>query len=183
MPTLIGELQSSHDLREAHTQTLLRAILVELKRIVAGEGLDEKTYSGAEKKAQALISDLAVNCDQRWTLDDMATACGIQRTQLNKIFKKMTGGTPMEYLSRLRMERAKTLLSETDMKIIDIAFECGFGTSQYFANTFKHTTGMTPSEYRIHCAGLTPEELQKWKDIDFRSEQEEYQRIKRFSGD
>ena len=67
------------------------------------------------------------------------------------------------------------------MKIIDVAFECGFGSSQYFANTFKHAAGMTPTKYRAHCAGLTAEELTKWKDIDFRTEQEEHRRIETFS--
>ena len=89
----------------------------------------------------------------------------------------------MEYLLRLRMERAKTLLRETDIKIIDIAFECGFGSSQYFANTFKHAVGATPSEYRIHCASLTKDEMEKWADIDFRSEQEEIRRVRGFIGD
>jgi hypothetical protein len=42
---------------------------------------------------------------------------------------------------------------------------------------------MTPSEYRNHCAGLTAEELRKWKDIDFRSEQEERQRVQTFSAE
>jgi len=181
MPSLIGELQSSHELREAHTQTLLRAILVELKRIVAGEAVDEETHGWSEKKVLALLTELSSNCDQSWTLKQMADRCGIQRTRLNTVFQKLTGGTPMEYLSRLRMERAKTLLRETDIKIIDIAFECGFSSSQYFANTFKHSTGMTPSEYRAHCAGLTPDELQKWKDIDFRSEREERRRVQTFS--
>ena len=88
----------------------------------------------------------------------------------------------MEYLSRLRMERAKTLLRKTDSKVIDIAFECGFSSSQYFANTFKHATGMTPSEYRVHCAG-TAGKLQKWNEIEFRSEQEERHRVQTFSSD
>lgn len=177
MPELIRELQSTHDLRQAHSISLLRALLIELKRIVTGEAVNEETHSWSEKKVRTLISELSANCDHRWTLKEMAEQCGIRRTQLNTVFQKLTGCTPMEYLSRLRMERAKTLLRETDMKIIDIAFECGFSSSQYFANTFKHAAGLTPSEYRTHCAGLTPDELQKWKDIDFRSEQEEHRRI------
>jgi transcriptional regulator GlxA family with amidase domain len=111
----------------------------------------------------------------------MADRCGIQRTRLNTVFQKLTNCTPMEYLTRLRMERAKTLLRETGIKIIDIAFECGFGSSQYFANTFKQTTGLTPSEYRTHCAGLTADELREWSSIDFRSEQEERRRVQTFS--
>ena len=181
MPALINELQSTHELGSAHVVTLLRAVLVELKRIVTGEAVDEETHSWSEKKVQSLLSKLSATCDQQWTLQQMADQCDIQRTRLNTVFQKLTGGTPMEYLSRLRIERAKTLLRETDIKVIDIAFECGFGSSQYFANTFKHSTGMTPSRYRAHFTGLTADELRQWHDIDFRSEQEELQRIRRFS--
>lgn len=183
MPTLIHELQSTHELGAAHSVSLLRAVLVELKRIVSGEAVDADTHTWSEKKVQSLLAELSSTCDQQWTLKQMAERCGIQRTRINTIFQKLTGGTPMEYLGRLRMERAKTLLRETETKVIDIAFECGFGSSQYFANTFKHATGMTPSEYRNHCAGLTAEELRKWKDIDFRSEQEERQRVQTFSAE
>lgn len=183
MPTLIHELQSTHELGAAHSVSLLRAVLVELKRIVSGEAVDTDTHTWSEKKVQSLLAELSSTCDQQWTLKQMAERCGIQRTRINTIFQKLTGGTPMEYLGRLRMERAKTLLRETETKVIDIAFECGFGSSQYFTNTFKHATGMTPSEYRNHCAGLTAEELRKWKDIDFRSEQEERQRVQTFSAE
>jgi AraC-like DNA-binding protein len=180
MPALINELQSTHELGSTHAITLLRAVLVELKRIVTGEAVDADTHSWSEKKVQALLAELSSSCDQKWTLKQMSNYCGIQRTRLNTVFQKLTGGTPMEYLSRLRMERAKTLLRETDIKIIDIAFACGSSSSQYFANTFKHATGMTPSEYRTRSAGLSADELRQWNDVDFRSEQEEHHRVKTF---
>jgi AraC-like DNA-binding protein len=182
MPAVINELQSSHQLKSAHTVTLLRAVLVELKRIVTGETVNEESRTWSEKKVQTLIDELPSDCDRTWTLRQMADRCGIQRTQLNKVFQKLTGCTPMDYLSRLRTERAKTLLRETDMKIIDIAFECGFGSSQYFANTFKQASGMTPSAYRTRCVGLTADELRKWNTLGFRSEQEEKERVRNFSG-
>ena len=183
MPELVSELQSTHELRNTHTTSLLRAVLVELKRMVLGEAVDADTHTESEKKVQALLAELSTSYDQRWTLNQMARRCGIQRTRLGSIFQKLTGGAPMEYLLRLRMERAKTLLRETEIKIIDIAFECGFGSSQYFANTFKHATGMTPSAYRTHCTRLSADDLKKWTDIDFRSEQEEHRRIQSFSTD
>ena len=98
-----------------------------------------------------------------------------------KLFQKLTGSTPMEYLFRMRMERAKTLLRETDIKIIDIAFDCGYGTSQYFANTFKQATGATPSEYRRHAGGLSATESKDWRNIQFRTEEEEHARIRDFT--
>jgi len=183
MPTLIGELQSTHELRDAHAATLLRAVLVELKRTIAGDVLNAERYTPSEQKVQALIANLSVSCDQPWSLAEMAEQCGIQRTQLNKVFQKLTGSTPMEYLFRIRMERAKTLLRETDMKIIEIAFDCGYGTSQYFANTFRQATGVTPSQYRKHSGELSDAESRYWKNVKFRSEEEERQRVRSFSSD
>ncbi len=183
MLALISELQSSHELRNTHSISLLRALLVEFKRIVAEEISGEGIRTWAEEKVQRLITELSSSCDQQWSLSQMAEKCGIQRTQLNAVFQKLTGSTPIKYLARLRVERAKTLLRKTNIKIIDIAFECGFSSSQYFANTFNHATGMTPSGYRTHCTGLTTNELRKWEEIDFRSEREEHQRVKKFRAD
>ncbi len=181
MPTLISELQSTHEMRDAHSRTLLRAVLVELKRIVAGEVVAAGAHTYSEQRVQALIASLSASCDHQWTLAEMADHCGIQRTQLGKVFQKLTGSTPMEYLFRIRMEHAKTLLRETDIKIIDIAFECGYSSSQYFANTFKQATGATPSEYRKHISGLSAAESRNWKKIQFRTEEEERQRVQAFS--
>ncbi len=181
VPALINELQSTHTLREAHSKTLLRAVLVELKRIVAGEVVDTGRLTRSEQRVQSLLADLSADCARQWTLAEMATECGIQRTQLAKVFRKLTGSAPMEYLFRIRMEHAKVLLRETDTKIIDIAFGCGYGSSQYFANTFKKSTGMTPSEYRKRLSGLTAAESADWKRIKFRSEAEELERVKEFS--
>ncbi len=181
MPALIGELQSTHKLREAHAVTLLRGILVELKRIVGGEIIPSEHSNRSTHRVRHLIDHLSSDYSRQWTLTEMANYCGIQRTQLSNLFHKLTGGTPMEYLSRIRMEHAKTLLRETDMKVIDIAFECGSSSSQYFASTFRHTTGMTPSAFRKYFSGLSMTELKDWKNITFRTEAEEQARVKKFS--
>lgn len=181
MPALIRELQGSHDLKKAHAVSLLRAVLVELKRIVRSESVSPDDTGLPEKRMERLLRELSEHSDQLWTLEQMADVCKVRRTQLNTVFKKRTGCTPMEYLTRLRIERAKTLLRVTQNKVIDIAFGCGFGSSQYFANVFRSATGMTPSEYRRHCSGLTAKEIRKWKDVGFRSVQEEYRRVEDFS--
>lgn len=181
MPALIGELQSTRELRDVLAITLLRAILVELKRIVNSEVADTATYTLSEKRVQQLITRLSFNCGQQWTLSTMAHDCGIRRTQLCKIFQKLTGSTPMEYVSRLRIEHAKTLLRRSDTKVIDIAFECGYSSSQYFANNFKLATGVTPSVYRKGSGKLSSAESRHWGNINFRSEEEELQRVKVFS--
>jgi AraC family L-rhamnose operon regulatory protein RhaS len=181
MPELVGELQSTHELRAAHAQTLLRAVLVELKRIVLGEVQEAARYTPAEQRTRHFIHLLSSSCDQKWTLEKMAAQCGIRRTQLNKVFQKLTGGTPMEYLFRLRLERAKTLLRETDIKIVDIALECGYASSQYFSNSFRQATGSSPTQYRLYARHITAQERKEWECVDFRSEKEEQLRIQSFS--
>jgi len=181
MPALIAELQSTRELRDVLAITLLRALLVELKRVVNSEVADITTYTRSEQRVQELITILSANCSRQWTLATMADHCGIRRTQLCKIFHKLTGSTPMEFLSRIRIEHAKTLLRRSDTKVIDVAFECGYSSSQYFANNFKHATGVTPSVYRKGSGQLSADETRKWENIKFRSEEEELRRIRAFS--
>jgi AraC family L-rhamnose operon regulatory protein RhaS len=181
MPALVRELQSEHVLRDAHAQTLLRAVIVELKRIVAGRALNHESRTPSERKVQDLITNFSSTCNESWTLASMADSCGIKRTQLGKIFLKLTGISPTEYLFRIRMERAKTLLRRTNLKIIDIAFDCGYASSQYFANTFRQAIGMSPSEYREHIGGVSVADSKNWDEMKFRSEDEELRRVEAFS--
>lgn len=64
-----------------------------------------------------------------------------------KLFQKEMGITPSKYIKKRAIERAKYLLKNTDMKIIDISAKCGFSLTQ-FNHTFKKMTGVTPKEYR-----------------------------------
>ncbi len=183
MPALIAELQGARDLRDTHVVTLLRGVLVELKRIISGEAVNEELHSRAEARVKALLEALAADCGQDWTLETMAAQCGLQRTRLNAVVQKLTGGTPMEYLARLRIEHAKTLLRETDMPVTGIAFACGFNSSQYLANRFHRVTGLTPSRYRQHCYGSDGRGGRPLQDVAFRSESEEVQRVVNFTSD
>ena len=56
--------------------------------------------------------------------------------------------SPMEYLSKIRIDHAKELLLTTYKPVTDIAFECGFNDSNYFSKTFRNSVGCTPKNYR-----------------------------------
>ena len=60
--------------------------------------------------------------------------------------------TPNDYLQRLRLESARSLLAETSRSVTDIAFEVGFNSSQYFSTVFLQYTGLTPSGFRSQGA-------------------------------
>jgi len=87
-------------------------------------------------------------------LEDLVSFIGYSRTRFFSSFKENTGLTPGEYLRNLRIEKAKSLLSETSRTAVDIASECGFGDPAHFCRRFKDMTGFTPLAYRQHKTTL-----------------------------
>jgi AraC-like DNA-binding protein len=65
-----------------------------------------------------------------------------------RAFKEETGQSPISFLLKTRIERAKELLSNTGNKISDIALSVGFSNQQRFNEMFKKYSGMTPLQYR-----------------------------------
>ena len=63
-------------------------------------------------------------------------------------FKQYTGSNFVNFLKDIRMKKAKELLAETDMKIIEISQEVGYDNEKHFMKIFKATCGVSPSEYR-----------------------------------
>lgn len=72
----------------------------------------------------------------------------VSTTYFSMIFKNYKGETFVEYLTRVRLEKAMELLKSTDMKMYEIADEIGYNDPYYFSITFKKTTGMTTKEFR-----------------------------------
>jgi AraC-like DNA-binding protein len=79
---------------------------------------------------------------------EMARTAGVSETSFRKRFKSEVGCSPLDYVTRRRIQEAKRLLSEGGRSITDIAYELGFSSSQYFATVFKRVTGVSPSRYQ-----------------------------------
>ncbi|HZG85498.1 helix-turn-helix transcriptional regulator [Paenibacillus sp.] len=81
-------------------------------------------------------------------LQDIAGELGLSKAQLTRRFRDSFGLAPMEYLTAFRLEKAKKLLTETDLTLDAIARDCGFGTGFYFSRVFSRHFRMTPSRFR-----------------------------------
>ena len=86
--------------------------------------------------------------DAELSLNSTAAHVGISPNHLSTVFTKETGENFIEYLTRIRIERAKLLLGSTSMKNSDIAGETGFSDPHYFSYIFKKNTGFSPREFR-----------------------------------
>ena len=86
-----------------------------------------------------------------FSIADKISKMGFSSDYMRRCFKEETGETPLDYLTRLRIERAKSLLIQKSFTSVgDVASLCGFSDNFYFSKTFKLHTGLSPREYRKH---------------------------------
>lgn len=82
------------------------------------------------------------------TLDDLARAVHLSRPHLVQVFKEVTGATPIDYYTRLKIQRACQYLDLTDLSIKEVARQVGIHDPYYFSRLFRKLMRQTPSEYR-----------------------------------
>lgn len=82
------------------------------------------------------------------SLGDVAAHVNISRTYFSRIFKNEMGENFVDYLARVRIEKAKEYLLFTDLKTYEVAEKVGFQDSGYFSKMFKKIVGVTPSEFK-----------------------------------
>ncbi len=107
-----------------------------------------KSYSPLVQKVITLV-DFDITADL--SLSHQAELLNVNASYLSTLFKKETGATLTEYVSKKRIEHAAFLLSSTNLQIQTIAQNCGILDVNYFTKLFKKHTGKTPKEYREHA--------------------------------
>lgn len=95
------------------------------------------------------------NYTKEITLTDLCKLVNINRTSLNQKFKQQFNYTCMEYLLNYRLKIAQELLSNTNMKISEIAENCGFKYDSYFIRQFTNKLGISPAAYRKNPLSYT----------------------------
>lgn len=94
------------------------------------------------------IGYIDAHYDQPITLVEIAKASHLSVSRLAHLFKEQMGVTPIDYVTSVRIERAKALLLGTDQSCSQIGFLAGYGNPSYFTRTFKLFVGMTPRQFR-----------------------------------
>ena len=87
---------------------------------------------------------------QPLTLEEVAGYCNLSPTYFSRKFRLITGQTFKEHVNYIRLRQATQMLLMTDNSITKIAMLCGFGSSNYFKDLFRASTGRSPREYRKH---------------------------------
>ncbi len=113
----------------------------------------ELVYSSQDAKKITQIGPainyIDANYDKPISLTDIAKASFLSVSRLAHIFKEQMGITLIDYLTSVRIERAKQLLLATEQSCTEICFQVGYNNQSYFTRTFKELVGMTPLQFRF----------------------------------
>lgn len=124
---------------------LANGLLLQLLAQAAGTNNQEEHYG---KTTRHCVKYLTENLGAKITLEDLGRETGYSALHTLRLFRQDTGMSPHEYLSMLRMNHARTLLTDTAKPMKEISELCGYATPEYFQVAFKKETGITPGEYR-----------------------------------
>lgn len=139
------------DARMAGSESVLQALSLEICHSIIRSILKLRLEDGkisSRIEIDRTIEYMHTNLDMKITLEDMAKVACMSPSHFSRIFKQETGASPIDYLGRIRMDRARKLLLAGDKSITEIALECGFNSPAYLSASFYKKFRTTPSAYR-----------------------------------
>ena len=125
----------------------LLEILYQLSQIYP-KNREERVESTKNITIAKAMSFIKNNFDSNIRISDIATHLNIDRSYLHRLFVSETGQSPKQFLTQIRLRKAKNLLKVTDLPVKNIAYSSGFEDYSNFSKSFKNQYGMTALEYR-----------------------------------
>ena len=138
-PVLTAErFQAAIQLLEVFSQYLADVVS---RQAIACSETDPKPVAQAKEFVRSHVEEAI-------SLEQVVKHVSVSRFYFCKLFKKATGMTLTEYVARVRVEKAKALLSDPSRRISEVVFAAGFGSIPHFNTVFKRHVGIPPTEYR-----------------------------------
>ncbi|WP_429313361.1 helix-turn-helix domain-containing protein [Paenibacillus mucilaginosus] len=146
---IISDMINEYNNKLPVYQTLLISRFMELVAYLSRQydSQENGTNSSLMHLANA-ISYIEDHYLEPLSMEEVAARSNISVRHLNRIFQSYYQTTPISYLQRLRLERARILLRQSGLPITKISYECGFNDSNYFTRQFTKAYGLPPKAYR-----------------------------------
>lgn len=112
------------------------------------ERLSTDTLAVEDPRMVQVVKFIREHAYESINMDDVLKAVPMARRSLERRFQKIFGRSPLDEIRRLRIDKARSLLAETNLPMQQIAEACGYATYNYLTHVFKQVTDMTPSAYR-----------------------------------
>jgi AraC family transcriptional regulator len=148
----VSELTAEKPGKEIVLRALVEQVLVHTLRNYATPKLsDELELSRVglvDRRIRRSVELMHTQLDQDLTLKALAAASYLSPFHFARLFKKLTGSSPHNYLAGVRATRAQLLLAETDLSIAEVGARVGYLSGSHFTKAFRTATGATPREFR-----------------------------------
>ncbi len=116
------------------------------RRLAGGSAVTQnRTF---DPRVLLVIDFMKSNLQRSISLNELAGVANLSPSHLCRLFKSQTGISPGEYLRRLRMEKARQLLSTSVLSVKQVMAAAGYNSKSHLVRHFRRSFGMTPSEYR-----------------------------------
>lgn len=122
-------------------------ILLQFRQMLECEApVLDPALASSKRTVEIFLKRLKHALDEDWTLENMAAECNLSRTQFTQHCQVLTNMTPVRHLQMLRLNAARHLLESGQKSVTNVAYDCGFSSSQYFATCYKKRFGFSPVE-------------------------------------
>lgn len=147
---LYSEFKSPSAVGRLYIESLAVTLAVHLLRDYSATTQNVREFSGglSGAKHRLAIEYIDSHLDQNLSLTNIAETVGMSPYYFSRALKKSTGFAPHAYVVHKRIERAKRLLLETKLPIIEIALAVGFVNHSHFSTQFRRLSGISPTAYR-----------------------------------
>ena len=137
---------------EYYTKKIIDYLMTTLIFEISHQTVDYFLQHIANNKTSLVFSNMLgwikINLNNNISLEDVALKFNFNKNYLAKLFKQTMGVTMNDYISKLRMAKAKEMLIQSELSIKEIAFSLGFEDEKYFMRLFKKSELMTAKQYR-----------------------------------
>ena len=120
----------------------------------------EPLGAGAPAKVRLSIAMMEDHLETPLSLPELCKRAGISQRQLDRLFKLHVGASPAQYYRNIRLDRARGLVTQTQMSMTQVALASGFGSQDHFSRAYKARFGLPPSRDRVE--GRVPFEFRAW---------------------
>jgi len=148
----VSELTAEKPGKDIVLRALVEQALVHILRNYAtpklSEDLELSRVGLVDRRIRRSVELMHTQLDQDLTLKALAAASYLSPFHFARLFKKLTGSSPHNYLAGIRATRAQLLLAETDLSVTEIGARVGYLSGSHFTKAFRTATGATPREFR-----------------------------------
>lgn len=138
-----SKLAGHNDILDALATIITHSLIRAQLSVAPGKSIIYEKF-----EIQKVVEYMQQNFGKKLTIKSLAQMVTMSESNFIRLFKKETGLSPMDFLIKLRIEKAKKLLRAGSLNITEVSLQCGFSSTSHFSTSFTKHTGVKPSEFQ-----------------------------------